>query len=100
MTTQLGLLADTPVARNSDPGTSHAAGRKATRTNRATQQHLMRKIVNERPGHTSAELASLYKLDRHMVGRRLPELRPKYLKNGETRKCKATGNPSMTWYPV
>lgn len=94
------LLADTPIARTSDPGTSHASAAIVTKTTRAKQQKLVRDLVEKFPGHTSAELAEKGMADRYMVARRLPELRPTWVRNGETRKCSVTGRKAMTWWPL
>ncbi len=95
---QQDLLSDVPTARNTDPATSHIAAAKATRTNRAAQQHKVLAVVEKYPNRTSAEIAVLAGMERHIPARRLPELRQAGLvKNGERRVCTATGNPSMVW---
>jgi hypothetical protein len=101
---QLDLIADTPIARASDPATSHEAAAKVTRTSRASQQGrvlagLQDHASKERP-ITSAELASYMRADRHMVARRLPEMRGVATANGEHRPCRVTGMRAQTWYAI
>lgn len=94
---QIDLLSDQPVARNSDPATSHEAARKV-RPSRATQQRTILAGVEQFPNHTSAELAERLGLDRYVVARRLPELRSALkVQNGEARVCLETGNRAITW---
>lgn len=95
---QMDLLSKTPIARNSDPETSHESAEVVTKTSRAGQQLRCRDLVCLYPGHTSAELAKLGREDRYMVARRLPEVRPVHVRNGEARKCTVTGRKAMTWY--
>jgi hypothetical protein len=90
-------------ARGRDPHTSHEAGMAVERKGTASDQRTQCLLAVERfPGHTSAELASLTGFDRHMVARRLPELRERELvRNGlQSRSCTVTGNRAMTWYPL
>lgn len=99
-TPQLDLLADQPVARNSDPGTSHEAARRI-RPARATQQREILAGCQAHPGHTSAELAAILGMDRYTVARRLPELRSaRLVANGDARICTATGSRAMIWLPT
>lgn len=98
MTQQMDLLSKTPIARNADPETSHESAEIVTKTSRASQQQRVRDLVFLYPWQTSAELAKLGKEDRYMVARRLSEVRPVYVRNGESRKCTATGRKAMTWY--
>ncbi len=100
--TQFSLLADTPIARRRDPETSKIAARRITQSGeRASQQQRILSLVNQRPGHTSAEIAAFLGMDRHIPARRLSELeRQTLVKRGEKRDCQQTFNPSLTWYPL
>ena len=98
--TQLTLLADTPIARRTDPSTSKQAAVEVTASGeRARQQNLCLGAVKERPGQTSAEVGRYLKTDRFMPARRLPELRAQGLvENGQERRCSVTGKSSLTWF--
>lgn len=105
--TQLGLdfvpRPRTPIARTSDPVTSHLAAVEVTLSGQRDEQAAMAlRLVTLRPGLTSAELGEHFSVDRYVLARRLPELRAEgYVRNGETaRTCKRTGKRAMTWWPV
>ena len=94
------LLSDTPIARNSDPSTSHEAAAKIKPV-RATQQRAILAGLQKFPNHTSAELAQRLHMDRYVVARRLPELRAALLvKSCEARSCAVTGHRAMVWRAV
>lgn len=98
---QLPLLSESPIARGSDPETSHAAAADITRSGvRASQQRTVRDLVRAFPGRTSAELAARSRdIDRWTAARRLPELRTENLvRNGEPKKCGVTGKRALTWF--
>lgn len=64
-----------PRARRNDGDGSHAAADALERSGRAAQQlAAVLDAVRKHTGSTSRELAALTGLDRHLVGRRLPEL--------------------------
>ena len=95
---QEDLFSNQPIARNTDPETSHEAARDITRTKRASQQHACLDAVQRWPERTSAELADLMGIDRYIVARRLPELRDgNKVSNGAARKCGVTGKKAMVW---
>jgi len=97
---QTDLLSDQPIARNTDPSTSHEAAAKIAPV-RATQQKAILEGVMQYPNHTSAELAQRLHMDRYVVARRLPELRSALLvKSCEARSCAVTGHRAMTWRAV
>ena len=100
-----------PLARNTDPETSHEAADNIVDSGKC---HLQRvavynalkeqnaKLINPHP--TSAELARWYGLDRYMVGRRLSDLEhmgmvEKVTIDGalEKRKCTVHGSRATTW---
>lgn len=99
---QMSLIADTPIARRTDPDTSKLAAAVVTENGtRADQQKYVLAMVESNPGLTSAELAHRFHVDRYMPARRLPELRSQLLVcNGEKRTCKQTNCIALTWYPV
>ena len=64
-----------PRARRTDADSSHAAADQLERSGRAAAQlQAVLDAVRRHGGSTSKELAELAGLDRHLVGRRLPEL--------------------------
>lgn len=99
------LISRTPIARNTDPSSSHEAASKITNTgSRATQQGkilagLQRHASKDFP-ITSAELARRIGIDRYVAARRLPEMRGVVVANGLQRKCQVTGNSAITWYAL
>ncbi len=109
------LLSNIPVARRTDPITSHLAAKKITTDGtRASQQAAVHSWVRTYPGHTAQELAELClgnggSLDRYVFGRRLSEIACDHLRNGEKvaplvkrgpkRICMVTGQTALTWWP-
>ena len=93
---------ETPLARASDPITSHIAAAEHTASgNRARQQHQTIAAVRAYPGRTSQELAQLTRLDRYMLARRLPEcVTAGAVRRGAISRCSVTGKLALTWYPV
>ncbi len=87
-------------ARNTDPLSSHSAAAGVEATGKASQQRtLCLEAVRKSSGDTAAEIAEKTGLERHAPSRRLPELRDAHLVyNGEQRKCRVTGNLSLTWH--
>lgn len=102
-------MTDAPLftyrSRRSDPTTSHAAAAHVERTGQAAAQCVVvLDAVRRWPGRTACELAEnikaicRLKVDRYIVGRRLPELRELgAIRNGPARQCKATGRSALTW---
>lgn len=91
--TQLELFTSAPLARKSDPATSHIAA-AAIEPRLSEQQKEVLRLVENMPGRTSAEMAvwcsSRYALA--MIRRRLPELvRLGYVRTLEPRKCRELG---------
>ncbi len=88
-------------ARRTDPITSHEAA-EFNETRRQSQVELVAEKVRRYPDHTSAELAALTQLDRHLVGRRLSGARDAGLiyMSACKRKCRLSRRNAMTWWPV
>lgn len=95
---QLSWL-DQPVARRTDPATSHAAAARVTADgSRAVQTAACLDAVRRWPGCTSAELAVRMGVSRYMPARRLPELRSAgKVANGVARECSVTRRAALTW---
>lgn len=94
-----GGVSHTPIARNTDPVTSHIAAQNMKLSGaRGKQQRIALRAVIEHPGLTSRELAALCPLDRYQMARRLPELEEAGLvAKGPARECRAGGRPSVVW---
>ena len=89
-----------PIARNTDPETSHLAAARITRSgDRAAHMALMLAAVIANPGRTSGELAFISGLERHEASRRLSDLhdKAKVYRQGK-RKCERMGTMQMCWY--
>lgn len=96
-------------SRTTDPDSSHIAEAKLKRTGKMQRQRdiVWEELWKRRDRWiTSAELADESGLDRHMVARRLPELREEFravqLIDPETNKphmriCRVNGGKAMVW---
>ena len=107
-TMQLSLLQvqeRTPIARKTDPKTSHEAAHAITESGKRDDQlRQVEALVKAHPGATSLELAQYTTaLDRYAIARRLPELEdeqkvhkglPRESVIGERKLKKA-----VTWWP-
>lgn len=89
-------------ARSTDPKSSHIAAADLAASGALRVQHAKTEAaVTRYPGHSSLHLSLLTGLDRHMLGRRLPELaREGRIWRGPTAPCATTGKPACTWWPV
>ena len=93
---------ETPIARKSDPASSHLAAAEVTASGKRQQQiGLVIDLVRKFPGLTSMELAGMSGEDRYMIARRLPEaLTAGAIRKGEQRACSVTGRLALTWWPA
>lgn len=93
---------ETPIARRSDPASSHLAAAEVTASGKRQQQiGLVIDLVRKFPGLTSMELAGMSGEDRYMIARRLPEaLTAGAIRKGEQRTCSFTGRLALTWWPA
>lgn len=100
-------LWDIPLARHSDPESSQAAVREIKGSGlRAAQCEAVYRAVAANPGRTSAELAEIMHIDRHIPARRLADLEHQgRVRRGTMRACrvckthKGQGRLCVTWYP-
>jgi hypothetical protein len=92
---------ETPAARNTDPETSHEAAEAITASGvRHRQAKDVARAVRFYPGRTSAEIAALLMMQRHIPARRLPELETGgVVERGPKRKCTVAGTNAITWWP-
>lgn len=91
-----------PLARSSDPITSHlaAAEVRGSGAERSQAAKVLAALV-ETPGLTDLELASRHGLDRYVVGRRTSWLRTRgYLTDGQPRTCRVSGRLATPRYPT
>lgn len=93
---------ETPVARSTDPVTSHIAAHEITASGvRAEQQAQTVAAVREHPGCTMSELARRTGLDRYMLGRRISECETAgVVFRGLKRRCSVTGRMAEPWYAI
>ena len=90
------------LARSTDPTSSHVAAADLIATGKLLDQQTKAAVAVQRhPGQSSLHLSTLTGLDRHMLGRRLPELaREGRIWRGPSAPCATTGKPACTWWPV
>ena len=91
-----------PIARQTDPASSHTAAQEIERTGRrASQSEALLEMVKRHPRRTALELSRLSRVDRYTISRRLPELeRRGLIRRGLIRDCTVNGRPMLTWEPV
>ena len=103
MSQQLSLFDNPPdpkLSRATDPDTSREAEAELKSSGKlgAQCEHVL-EIVERYQGRTSAELAWLGDLLRHLVARRLPDLEKRGLvRKGDARKCRQNGTNAITWW--
>lgn len=94
---------DHPIARATDPATSHEAAARVTASGARGKQHRMvLDMLKSWPGHTSQEMAQHFGLlDRYQIARRLPELESAGLaEKMPARDCAVSGSSAHPWRPV
>lgn len=92
-----------PMARASDPVTSHEAADRALASGAVpSQREAVLRFVRGRPGATATELARLLHHEtNHITCRRLPELERRGLvRRGPARVCQVTNFKAATWFPT
>ncbi len=93
---QLSLFS--PIARRSDPVSSHLAAREINQGIRSKQALIVLGLVRRHPGKTSLELSRLSDLDRYQIARRLSDLEHSgEVEKGEIRVCEIAGRMAVTW---
>jgi len=95
-------LVETPIARSSDPESSHRAAADITASGRRGQQ-IAQTIAAVRafPGSTSQELSDKTGICRFVLARRLPEaVTAGAIVKGQQRACSVTGKLALTWWAV
>jgi hypothetical protein len=94
-----------PIARASDPKTSHEAAQAITESGKRDDQlRQVEALVIAHPGATSLELAKYTStLDRYAIARRLPELEAgNKVHKGLPRNSEVSGQKlkkAVTWWP-
>ena len=100
---QLDLAA--PIARATDPATSHiAAERKTHSGSRRRDADLLLAVIRENPGHTSSELAQLliatginWHRASQIASKRISDLAPFEIYDTGKRRCEITGHQARCW---
>ena len=94
---------DAPIARSTDPSSSHEAAAFVTAVGaRAAQQRLAAQAVAAYPGCTALELSAKSGICRYVLNRRLPECETHgAVVRGHIRRCNASksGRSAVTWWP-
>ena len=90
----------TPIARPSDPWTSHIGAAEVTESGRRkTQSERLLAVVQSHPGLTGGEISELAGLERWATTKRLSDLKNAgQAIQGEPRHWH--GRPQVTWWPV
>ena len=92
-----------PIARTTDPQSSHEAAAEHTASGRR-ESHVARvtNAVRSRPGHTGREIAQRLGMDYHETVRRLNDARQRgVIYQGDRRHCRAGSRGRVvTWWPV
>jgi len=88
-----------PIARTTDPWTSHAGAAEVTDSGRRrTQSERCLDIVLTRPGLTAGEIGELTELGHVPAQRRLSDLKAAgKISMGKARQY--SGRPQVTWWP-
>lgn len=99
---RLFALDGRPIARASDPVSSHLAAAEITANGtRAAQAAEVLRLLRLHPGTTSRELSRLTYVDRYVAARRLPELTATgQVRRGDLRPCCVSGRLAVTWWPT
>lgn len=96
-----GLFTQYPLARASDPQTSHAAAHKLVKSGSHTRQvDLVVEAVGRHPGFTYSELADEpdAQLTVSQFSKRIPDAAKRgRIVSNETRECSVTGSEAATW---
>lgn len=90
-----------PIARPSDPATSHEAAQRITETGkRLTDADRCLDVVRHHPGLTAAEIGRDTLLGHIAAQRRLSDLKNAgAVRQGQARECSVNGTRMMTWWP-
>jgi hypothetical protein len=102
MNQQMFEFEPAPLARASDPHTSHTAAADHEASGKAgTHRAILYAAVLRHPGMTSAELGQICQLERHEAACRLSDLKNSgSVYQGDSRKCTARNTNAVTWFPV
>lgn len=95
------LWAAAALARRTDPETSHVSAQEAIGLGLVAEAAAgALRGVREHPGATARELEEAAQVPRSTFGRRLSELDPSHVRRGPARRCRVTGRPAATWWPI
>ena len=99
MTAQPSFDFTAPIARRSDPPTSHVAASEHTATGaRGANAELLYAAIAAHPGLTCGELLDVCGLDRAECSKRLSDLHAAFrIEAVAVRRCSKSGRPARTW---
>lgn len=97
---QLALDVSPPIVRPTDSKAAHIAARMQEKHLRQTAMRMILQGLAKYDGATSRELAIHLNIDRHLVAKRLSDLRARgEVKNGKPRQCSVSKiNGALTWF--
>ena len=88
---------EAPRSRRTDPPSSHRAAEDLQKSGGAESQRMLcLELVKKYPGRSSKQLSQLSGKDRHMIAKRLPELRDKF----QLVRVTQDGKEDQRWWPV
>lgn len=88
------------LAGRNEPTSREAAEDLVASGEHGRQCQAVLDALRQHGGFTSAELAAIAALDRHLVARRLPDLERRGLarRGANTRRCGQTGRKALVWW--
>jgi len=90
-----------PIHRRSDPASSEIGAREVTASGRRDAQKMeVLHALRQHPMMSSRDLAEACGMDRHMVARRLPDLREDGLVAVASMGKQRDGRLAMLWIPT
>lgn len=102
---QLGLVLDNPIARATDPVTSHIAAHAVTESGSRESwcARVYLELLTLREPVTYSELAARMGAEKHGIEKRLNDLyreSPRLAVKCPARKCRVSGRSAQTWQAV
>lgn len=95
-----GFVSPRPIARNTDPVTSHQAAHHMRESGKqGAQLDEVLRLVTAHPHCTAFELTDYTELDRYQIQRRLSDLADmgKVKASATGRRCSKSGRNACTW---
>ncbi len=96
-----GPLFDPPLARTTDPDTSHQAGKALFESSRmASLQGKLVRMAERFPGRTARELQARYRGEGELWKRVNECVDKRLIYRGQSRRCRITGHMAATLWAV